>query len=475
MSAEATSPGSAETGGEIQPDQSRPITSINAGPSAKSPWKYWALVSFAVFAVGAGTLYGISKLRLRDAIVPPGMNAPKKPVGTSIDPQASFGRPVGAAAAATAPASTPATQTPTVSIAGVGQGDVGQGTAPCTSRPVLDAQARPITGSDGMPLMVTCDGRSVPTRVTPTVSIAGVGPLSAASAAAGTPAIALPADRYGGGVMLENPAKAAGEMSAETKEALDVLKKLDTGQLGASQQTQAQGSGGLRLEGFGTSAPAAPRAPSAAASGPRGNLGEARETDRHVASMLDKRKWVALRGTQVECNLTLAYVSDVAGEAHCVIARDVYGQDGSTILVDRGAIANGSFRAVNGLGERRAQVIWDRLVTPQGVVVTLASKGTDALGSTGIPAVVDNRWVDRLGVALAISLVKDVSTAVATRYAQAASAPSQQVLASSQRFADEVLGQTIAIRPSLYVKQGSAASIVLQSDLDFSGVYALRR
>src|SRR5438067_2488809 len=79
-------------------------------------------------------------------------------------------------------------------------------------------------------------------------------------------------------------------------------------------------------------------------------------------------RYAALRGTQLECFLTLAYVSDIAGEAHCVISRDVFGHDGSVVLVERGSVANGVFRATSAEGERRAHVIWDRLLTPRGVV-----------------------------------------------------------------------------------------------------------
>lgn len=175
----------------------------------------------------------------------------------------------------------------------------------------------------------------------------------------------------------------------------------------------------------------------------------------------------------MECSLTLAYVSDIAGEAHCVVARDVFSHDGKTILIDRGSIANGSFIAVTSMGDRRANVIWERLVTPAGVVVTLASRGTDALGSTGTPAEVDNRWMDRLGMAAAVSLVKDLTTAALARPASRNAA--REFVSSSQYFADQVLYQTLAVRPSLYVKQGDAASIVLQADLDFSEVYGIHR
>jgi type IV secretory pathway VirB10-like protein len=48
-------------------------------------------------------------------------------------------------------------------------------------------------------------------------------------------------------------------------------------------------------------------------------------------------------------------------------------------------------------------------------------------------------------------------------------------VAASQGFADQILAQTQAIKPSLYVRQGASASIVLRSDLDFSDAYDRKR
>jgi type IV secretory pathway VirB10-like protein len=460
----------------VTQEQSRPIVSVNSGPRPKSPLAFWLLMSFGGIVVIALIALLISRLNVREALIPGGNQVATKQPGTPVDPPESLRRPFDSSVPVT---SAPAA--PQVSLSDVG---AGYGTAGCVPRPIRDPNGNPITGSDGKPLIVNCNGTSVPVAATPTVSLAGLPPTGAGLPAT-TPTAApanAPANRYGGPVNNELPVRAPnpGELPAEAREALEVLRRAEAGQqaAGAAGAGAAQASGGLRLEGFGTQAAAAAPPAAAATSSAAGvnsrilsRVASVEETPRHMAKPLERAKWVALRGSQVDCNLTLAYVSEIAGEAHCVVARDVLGQDGTTVLIDRGSIANGSFQAVNALGERRAYVIWERLVTPPGVVVTLASKGTDALGSTGVPAEVDNRWFDRVGIALAISLVKDISSAIPARRAASGS----QFVASSQEFADQVLAQTVAIRPTLYVKQGSAASIVLQGDLDFSGVYALKR
>lgn len=305
----------------------------------------------------------------------------------------------------------------------------------------------------------------------PTVSVAQVAAPEVLINAA-LPVPAPPArDRYNGGIVIEPPVVAVKEAPKETltlpdppQEALDVLRRADLSQWGGAAIVDALGNAASAH----TDTRAGPnRSPSPTTGAPSAI------TPRFEAAPVQGDRWLVLRGAHIECYLTLAYVSDRAGEAHCVVARDVYGRDGSRIVIDRGATVNGSFRAINSLGDRRAFILWDRLVTPSGLAIALNSDATDGLGATGLAAEVENRWWDRIGVALAVSTVKDLTFAQAQQNTASGVAPS--TVAASQGFADQILAQTQAIKPSLYVRQGASASIVLRSDLDFSDAYGGKR
>ena len=278
-------------------------------------------------------------------------------------------------------------------------------------------------------------------------------------------------DRYNGGIVIEPPVVAAKETPREVTtlpepplEALDVLRRADLSQWGGAAIVDALGNAASAHTDTRTGSNRQPASTPGAASA---------NTPRFSAAPVQGDRWLVLRGAHIECYLTLAYVSDRAGEAHCVVARDVYGRDGSRIVIDRGAIVNGSFRAISSLGDRRAFILWDRLVTPSGLAISLNSDATDGLGATGLPAEVENRWWDRIGVALAVSTVKDLTFAQAQQ--NTASGVASSTVAASQGFADQILAQTQAIKPSLYVRQGASASIVLRSDLDFSDAYDRKR
>ncbi len=305
----------------------------------------------------------------------------------------------------------------------------------------------------------------------PTVSVAQVAAPEVLINAA-LPVVAPPVrDRYNGGIVIEPPVVAAKEAPKESltlpdppQEALDVLRRADLSQWGGAAIVGALGNAASAHTDARTDSKRPP-SPTPGAASPI--------TPRFEAAPVHGDRWLVLRGAHIECYLTLAYVSDRAGEAHCVVARDVYGRDGSRIVVDRGAIVNGSFRAISSLGDRRAFILWDRLVTPSGLAVALNSDATDGLGATGLAAEVENRWWDRIGVALAVSTVKDLTFAQAQQ--NTASGVASSTVAASQGFADQILAQTQAIKPSLYVRQGASASIVLRSDLDFSQVYGRKR
>lgn len=448
-------------------DHEIPIVSVNEVQSRKIGWGWYIGAAVGVLALTVGVFLALSSIQWREMLLP---SSPKVETKTPIDSAVPSTAPITLTAAVPVPSGVSGTGT----VARVGLGDQ----PPCAPRMMTDDAGRPVRGSDGQWVLIGCDGRPVPRTEgnarTPTVSLGNAGmPASSGvgtgGGAAGSAGISLPllADRYGGPV-LQSPSLvqakgSATQALAPPEEALALLRRFEERSTAPAGFNGAGSALPLATSGTPTTARTAPLA--AAEAG--------KSTARATATALQDRRYLVLRGAHIECALTLRYVSDYAGEAHCVTTRDVFGHDGTAIVVPRGSTANGAFGVARGIGERRGFVQWERVVTPSGVTVSIASKATDALGATGIDATVDQRWWDRLGVAASVSVVKDVMTAMAARYA--ASAAQSQVVTSAQNFTDQILAQTIAIQPTLYTAQGSIASIVLQQDIDFAGVYAANR
>ena len=181
------------------------------------------------------------------------------------------------------------------------------------------------------------------------------------------------------------------------------------------------------------------------------------------------------KGTIFQCTLQTRVVTATSGFVNCLVQRDVYGHDGKVLLVERGSNLVGEYRmtAVRP-GLTRIPVVWTRVLTPTAVSVDLESPAVGQLGESGLGGYVDNRWPERIGAALLVSLVDDALTLVSQRQdANGNTVYLPSTTSQGSKLAEEVMKSTINIPPLLYQNQGSLVGVYVARDLDFSNVYRL--
>jgi type IV secretion system protein VirB10 len=119
-------------------------------------------------------------------------------------------------------------------------------------------------------------------------------------------------------------------------------------------------------------------------------------------------------------------------------------------------------------------VLWTEARTPTGVVVPLASPGTDELGRAGLPGEVQRHFWQRFGAAMLISLIDGAVQAGV----QAAARPDGTVVYAPQPASSyvltEVLKGTVSIAPTVVKHNGDRIQVLVARDLDFRPVYELR-
>jgi type IV secretion system protein VirB10 len=211
-------------------------------------------------------------------------------------------------------------------------------------------------------------------------------------------------------------------------------------------------------------------------SGPLGSMLKSSSTGVRVATVLKNRDFLLTKGTYIDCALQTKIDTTVAGMTMCVVSRDVYSDTGKTLLVDRGSQITGEYQANMVQGQSRVFVVWNRIKTPAGVVVDIDSPGVDPLGASGVDGYVDNKFLQRFGGAIMLSLISDVGTAVAGAVNAASGTVGvtlNTTTSTGQGMAAEALKNTINIQPSLVKNQGDRVGILIARDLDFSTVYAL--
>lgn len=192
-----------------------------------------------------------------------------------------------------------------------------------------------------------------------------------------------------------------------------------------------------------------------------------------AAQVLPTQHLLLPKGSFIDCTLETAIDSTYPGMVTCIGASDVYSADGSVVLLDRGTKYVGETRHEPQQGQARVFVLWTEARTPAGVVVPLASPGTDALGRSGLPGTVDTHFWDRFGAALLISVVDAGVQAIHAAH-DSGGAP---VVISPQGPRDvmtEVLKHTLDIPPTVVKNQGDRIQVLVARDVDFRSVYALQ-
>lgn len=187
-----------------------------------------------------------------------------------------------------------------------------------------------------------------------------------------------------------------------------------------------------------------------------------------------------VRGTYLRCVMETRIISDLAGFSSCIVTEPVYSFNGKRLLIPKGSKIYGEYGQGEFVNDRMA-VVWDRILTPQGVDITIAAPGVDNLGSTGVPGQYDAHWGARITSALMISLLSD-----AFKYAAAENGPetigitagglvTQQPFESNtaqtiQDLAAQAIEENSRRPPTVTINQGSVINIYVTQDIDFSSV-----
>jgi type IV secretion system protein VirB10 len=115
-------------------------------------------------------------------------------------------------------------------------------------------------------------------------------------------------------------------------------------------------------------------------------------------------------------------------------------------------------------GQRRAYVIWTRLIRPDGASVNIASPAVAFNGTTGLAGDVDTHFFKRFGSGLLLSVVGGLG-AVAT------GGVGGVILAGgAQSAANSAVQQDGQRAPTIRVKMGEPIRVFTARDLDFSTV-----
>lgn len=168
------------------------------------------------------------------------------------------------------------------------------------------------------------------------------------------------------------------------------------------------------------------------------------------------------QGTLIPAILETAIDTNVPGFVRAVVSQDVRSFDGKNVLVPRSSRLIGQYQSGLQNGQKRAYVIWTRLIRPDGVSVNLQSPAVGFDGTTGLQGKVSSNFFQRFGSAMLLSVVSGLS-AIGTGGASV-------VLGGGSQAAAAAVQQDSQIGPTIRVRQGAPIRVFTARDLDFSQV-----
>jgi type IV secretion system protein VirB10 len=224
-----------------------------------------------------------------------------------------------------------------------------------------------------------------------------------------------------------------------------------------------------------------------------------------VARRIERIDALIPQGTMIRGVLETAINSDLAGMVRAQTLEDVWSFDGRRVLIPKGTRLVGEYRSGVARGQTRIFIVWSRMLRADGVSVQLGSIGTDALGRSGMPGEVDNKYLERFGSAILLSLVGGASQFIAglgqtntsanggnlqivdpitgqvttvqrdlsaqERIANARQIAAAQTANTLTQLAQEALKDSIGIQPTIHIDQGEPIIVFVRRDLDFSRLY----
>jgi type IV secretion system protein VirB10 len=173
-----------------------------------------------------------------------------------------------------------------------------------------------------------------------------------------------------------------------------------------------------------------------------------------------------VQGTLIPAVLETAINSDLPGYVRAVVSQDVRSFDGRKILIPRSSRLIGEYKTGLAQGQKRAYLLWTRLVRPDGVSIALASPAVDFSGQAGVTGQVNTHFFQRFGSALLLSVLGGAGSLIG--------GGSTVVVSGGQNAASAAAQADLQRPPTIRVRPGEPVRVFTARDLIFTPAGASR-
>ena len=199
-----------------------------------------------------------------------------------------------------------------------------------------------------------------------------------------------------------------------------------------------------------------------------GTLDKSGDTNPHQLTAAPS-PYLLSAGSVISASLITGLRSDLPGLVTAQVTAHVFDRPtGRILLIPQGSRLIGSYDSVVAFGQKRALVVWQRIMLPDGSSLRIDNvPATDASGYVGLQDKVDfHTWALLKGVALAtlLGVGSELTITGESDLVQAIRESTQQ---NVSRAGDQLTSRNLNIQPTITIRPGATVRMVVHKDLVF--------
>jgi type IV secretion system protein VirB10 len=172
-------------------------------------------------------------------------------------------------------------------------------------------------------------------------------------------------------------------------------------------------------------------------------------------------------GSVISASLITGLRSDLPGLVTAQVTSQIFDSPtGRILLIPQGSRLIGSYDSVVAFGQKRALIVWQRIVLPDGSSMKIDNvPATDASGYAGLQDKVDfHTWALLKGVVLS-TLLGVGSQLTVTGESDLVQAIRESTQQNVSRAGDQLTSRTLNIQPTITIRPGATVRLVVHKDL----------
>lgn len=172
-------------------------------------------------------------------------------------------------------------------------------------------------------------------------------------------------------------------------------------------------------------------------------------------------------GSVISASLITGLRSDLPGLVTAQVTSPVYDSPtGRILLIPQGSRLIGSYDSVVAFGQKRALIVWQRIILPDGSSLQIDNvPATDASGYAGLQDKVDfHSWALLKGVALS-TLLGVGSQLTVTGESDLVQAIRESTQQNVSHAGDQLTSRNLNIQPTITIRPGTTVRLVVHKDL----------